>query len=324
MKRVKVSSPGKLMLMGDHAVVHDRQCLVTAVNQRLWVTIEETSQTGEILIDAPDVGLDQFVVSLKQGELTDLPKAAKFVVQAIRNFDQFHPVKTGLHLTTASDFNATFGFGSSSAVTVASIKALAELQQLALSEAQLFKLAYQTVLDIQGVGSGFDLAAAIWGGTLLFSTGGKEIRPLVVKNLPLVVGYTGVKADTATLVKQVGGFLSAAPELVTPIFDTIQESVIQAEQDLEETNWAHLGQLMNLHQGLLNALGVSSPELERLVFAARSAGAYGAKLSGAGGGDCMIALVDNKTRSVVEEAIQTAGGQVLPVELSAPGIKVEE
>lgn len=309
------------MLLGDHAVVHDRQCLVTAVNQRLSVTVQFWDAPREVILNAQEVGLHDFRFSLS--DVTELPKAARFVAQTVRNFYQQFDLGDGLQIETTSEFQATFGFGSSSAVTVATVKALAELYEISLSPEEIFHLAYKTVLDIQGVGSGFDLAAAIWGGTLLFSTGGQKIQPVKIQHLPLIVGYTGVKADTATLVKQVGQLLQAQPEVVNPIFDTMQVLVEAAETHLTTEDWSALGQAMNIHQGLLSALGVSSWELEQLIFAARQAGAWGAKLSGAGGGDCMIAIAPVEKQDAVTQAIQTAGGQVLEVALSAPGVQVE-
>jgi mevalonate kinase len=323
MNRVKISSPGKLMLFGDHAVVHGRQCLVTAVNQRLMVTVESVGEIGQITLNAPEVDLLNFEIKLKEFKLDELPKSARFVAQAVKNFAEKHQLKSGLQIKTASEFSATFGFGSSSAVTAATIKALSELHSLSLSNQEIFELAYKTVLDIQGVGSGFDLAAAIWGGTLLFAKGGQEIKPLDVTSLPLIVGYTGVKADTTTLVKAVGAKHSQYPEQINAIFDLMQSVVELSEPAIVAQDWSKLGELMNINQGLLNAIDVSSPELESQIFAARQAGAYGAKLSGAGGGDCFICFAPSTKTNKVKSAIKQAGGQVLEVQLSAKGIKVE-
>ncbi len=322
MKKVNISCPGKLMLFGDHAVVHNRHCLVTAVDQRLTVTIEKSSDEG-ITLTAPDVGLNNFAFSLADSDSPDFPKVAKFVAQSISNFSKRHSFSMGLRVSTRSEFGATFGFGSSSAVTVATLKALDEVFETHLSNEDIFQLGYQTVIDIQGVGSGFDLASAIWGNTILFATGGKEIVPLGVSSLPIVVGYTGVKADTATLVKQVNKLKQQYPAFVESVFDQIESIVLEAKPLIVEQEWAEVGQYMNFQQGLLESLGVGSPQLSSLIFAARHAGAFGAKLSGAGGGDCMITVVDDDHRKAVETAIIQAGGTVLSVNLSAPGLKVQ-
>ena len=79
---------------------------------------------------------------------------------------------------------------------------------------------------------------------------------------------------------------------------------------------------MNLNQGFLDALGINTQKLSNLIFAARNAGAYGAKLSGAGGGDCMIALSSAKDKQKIIKAIERAGGEFLSVEPNAEGVKV--
>ena len=220
MKKITVSSPGKLMLFGEHAVVYNRPCLVTAVDQRLTVTVEFIDNPSFIL-NAPDVGIVGYEKSIKELGLGELPKGVKFVEIAVKNFVEKYRLAGGIKATTASQFSSQFGFGSSSASTVCVLKALSELSGKKLDNNKLFNLAYKTVLDIQGKGSGFDVAAAIYGGTLYFLTGGKAINPLKVKELPLVIGYTGVKADTVTIIDQVKEKMKAQPERVERIYDAI-------------------------------------------------------------------------------------------------------
>lgn len=318
-----VSAPGKLMLFGEHAVVYGYPCLVTAVDQRVKV-LAKKNNGAKIVIKAPDVGLLDYSLAINELKAkTKLPKGARFVVGAVENFFTEFDINSGLEIETRSEFSSEFGFGSSSAVTVAVIKALSELFAIKIDKKGLFNLSYKTVLDVQGVGSGFDLAAAIWGGTLWFVGGGKTLSPLLAEELPIVVGYTGIKADTATLVRQVAEKKRSYPKAVAETFETISLITREAKIALEAKNWSKLGELMNFNQGLLEALGVNTKELSALVYAARKAGAFGAKLSGAGGGDCMIALVNSETRDLVEKNIEKAGGEVLKVELNAEGVKNE-
>lgn len=321
-KIIKVSAPGKLMLFGEHAVVYNRPCIVTAVDQRMGVSMELLS--GEkIEINAPDVGVRNYVGDIPDLRKTNLPKGVRFVGTAINNFFKSYDVTSSLRVETKSDFSSDFGFGSSSAVTVGVIKALSELFGKRLTNEQIFRLSYKTVLDVQGVGSGFDLAAAIWGGTIYFVTGGKKIIPLKIKKLPLVVGYTRIKADTPTLVRQVAELYKDHKKLVDIIFDAITSLTKEAREALKKSDIKRLGELMNINQGLLDALGVNSKELSRLIFAAREDGAYGAKLSGAGGGDCMIAFVSDRKRQSVEKEIKEKGGRLIHAKTGAQGVRIE-
>ncbi len=321
MNKIKVSVPGKLMLFGEHAVVYNRPCIVTAVNQRMTVTAELTAQ-NTLTIQAPDVSIANLTIDYDANE-ADLPKGARFIFSAVKNFCNQTDWKSGLIISTHSEFSNEFGFGSSSAVTVGVVKALSELSGANLDNHALFKIAYQSVLDVQKVGSGFDLAAAIWGGTLYFVTGGKEIKPLL-NNLSLVVGYTGIKANTVAMIQQVASAHHTALQKIDQIFDKIEQIVTLAKTELIQGNWLKLGALMNENQAVLAALGVNTPVLKNLISAALSSGALGAKLSGAGGGDCMIALATAETASAVAAGIEAAGGKVLSVSLNAAGVRIEE
>jgi len=323
MKKITVSAPGKLMLLGEHAVVYNRPCIVTAVGQRMFVTLETLSDTS-FELDAPDVkvlGYKKQISELGEG---DIPKGAKFVEMAVKNLFGKYGVKKGIKITTKSEFSSLFGFGSSSASTVCVLKGLSELVNIKLSNKELFDLAFKTVLDIQGKGSGFDVAAAIYGGTLYFVTGGKVIEPIQLDDIPLVVGYTGIKADTVTLIKTVAEKASRHKDLVETIYTQMGKMVDSSHEAMKVKDWELVGELMNFDQGMLEALGVSSGKLAGMIYAARGAGAWGAKLSGAGIGDCMIALVSPEKRQTVTEAITKAGGQVLDVAPNVNGVQIEE
>ncbi|MBI4015163.1 MAG: mevalonate kinase [Candidatus Aenigmarchaeota archaeon] len=316
---VKVSAPGKLLLCGDHAVVHGNPCIVTAVDHRAFVTAKSTGGNA-VVVKAPDVGITEFSYPLPFNGLS-VPKGAAFVIQAVKNFYGKYGLSDGLVIETASEFPSSFGLGSSSAVTVATVKALSDIFSIKMEPREIFDLSYKTVLDVQGVGSGFDVASAAYGGTLFYFTGGKIIEPLTVKKIPLIVGYTGQKADTATIVRKVDEKLKAYPDHVLSNFNLIGKIVLDAKDTIERKDWKKLGDIFNFDHGLLSGLGVSCAELEKLVFAARNAGAYGAKLSGAGGGDCMIAVSED-TESIVT-AIDSAGGKVIPVRTGVEGVRIE-
>ncbi len=157
MKSITVSAPGKLMLFGEHAVVYNKPSIVTAVNQRISI-IAKVNEEPVFKLNAPDVDINNYsklMTHLGEGEA---PKGAKFVEFATRNFFKKYesdiPKHSGIKFETIAQFKSTFGFGSSSASAVCTVKALAEIFKPSLTEKEIFDLAYQTVLDVQGVGSG--------------------------------------------------------------------------------------------------------------------------------------------------------------------------
>lgn len=323
MQKVTASAPGKLMLSGSYAVVHGRPCVVTAVDQRLYVTVEKNG-VDRFHLEAPDLGLMAYSKTLSDLGTKDVPTAVMFVEILYKLFLEDYPQEKGIIVKTKSDFSSSFGFGSSSAVTVAFAKALCKLYGVKLDNKELFDLCYQAVIEVQGVGSGFDLAAAIWGGTIYYVSPAKVVEPIEVTSLPIVVGYTRVKADTPTLVRMINQKLKRSPAKIGGIFDEVGGVSDEVLRTIDHQDWPKLGLLFNQHQELMRNLGVSSPELEKLIEASLDAGAHGASLSGAGGGDCMLAVVDKHSRPFVEKAIESAGGEVMSVTLNAPGVRIEK
>lgn len=317
---IKISAPGKLMLFGEHAVVHGRPCIVTAVDQRISVSLSKRKD-NKIYLNTPDMKIKKFVLSIDELNKPQ-SKETRFVLNAVKNFFEKYNLQSGLNIKTKSDPFIKFGLGSSSAVTVSIIKGLAELFEMKINNKELFNLSYKTVLDIQEVGSGFDVAAAIYGGTLFFVRSGEVIEQLEVEKPPIILGYTGIKADTPTLVKMVSQKLQEEPRKVNKIFDEIEKTVNLARIEMEKSNWGKVGGLMNLNQSLLRKLGVSSNELENLITAALDSGAYGAKLSGAGGGDCMIAIADEEKLNNVKEAVEKAGGKIVDAKPQTDGVRL--
>jgi len=326
MTYVSASAPGKLMLFGDHAVVHGHPCIVTAVDQRITATVRKNGE-DVFYLTAPDLGLTAYSKTLADLGKKELPKGVRFIEMLYKRFLEKYPQQEGIVVTTQSEFSSLFGFGSSSAVTVAFAKALVTLYELSLSNKELFDLCYQSVIDVQGVGSGFDIASAIWGRTLYYVAPAKVVETIELPQgiLPLVVGYTGIKADTPTLVRMVQSHLQTEPEKITGYFKQIHAYTDQAKVEMKAGNWPAVGRLMSENQQLLSKLNVSGVKLDELILASLEHGAFGAKLSGAGGGDCMIALVDSARENApqVEAALTEHGGKVMNVALDAEGVRLE-
>ncbi|MDP2585296.1 MAG: mevalonate kinase [Candidatus Levybacteria bacterium] len=328
MNKVTVSAPGKLMLLGEHAVVCNHPCIVTAVDQRMRVTAEIISEPI-FSLQAPDVQITGYEKPINEIGKGDLPKGAKFVEIAVSNLlknpeilKQVQNDKLGIRIKTESEFSSQFGFGSSSASTACTVKAVSELLGLNLTNKEIFDLSYKTVLDIQGKGSGFDVAAAVYGGTLYFVTGGKTIEPLKIESLPLIVGYSGIKADTVTLMNQVKASFTNRQDKLDEMFNNMEVLVNDAKTTFINGDFAKVGELMNKNQSLLKELGVSIDKLDNMIGAALKAGAYGAKLSGAGGGDCMIVLSPEDKKQAVINGINSVG-EVIEVKTNAEGVRIE-
>jgi mevalonate kinase len=123
MNKINVSAPGKLMLLGEHAVVYDHPCLVTAVDKRMRATVELLDNL-DFQLETEDVKVIGYKKPLSELGRGDIPKGAKFVEVALANLlsrsrNKFGMTgKKGIKITTRSEFSSQFGFGSSSASTV--------------------------------------------------------------------------------------------------------------------------------------------------------------------------------------------------------------
>lgn len=299
---IQTSAPGKLLLLGDYAVVYNNPCLVTAVDKRLYVEAE--------IIDKEE---DEII--------TPQVKESRFVLETIAHFKEKFAIRSSVRIKTQGDFSHQVGLGSSSAVTVATLEALNRLFAKKLNKKQVFDMCYSVTLAIQGVGSGFDIAAAVYGGTQYYVTGGAVIEPIHLDKLPLIVGYSGIKADTPFYIRKVAEAFKYRQDELKKIFTSITSLVEEARIGLETSDFEKTGRCMTRNHAILQKLGVSIPKLDEMVEAANGAGAWGAKLSGAGGGDCMIALVSDEKKDGVIRAIKKVGGEMINVCLNAKGVE---
>ncbi|HEX9817425.1 MAG TPA: hypothetical protein VGA89_00830 [Patescibacteria group bacterium] len=320
---ITASAPGKLMLSVGYAVVHGFSTVVTAVDQRLMATVKKNG-SGWFYLQAPDLGLTNYSKKIAVLGNGHVPKSVQFIEIVYKHFLEKFPQQEGISVSTKSEFSTSYGFGSSSAVTVAFAKALTTLYDVNLSKKELFDLTYRVILEVQGVGSGYDLAAAIWGGTLRYVKPAKTIAQLKLREPKLLVVFTGEKADTPTLIRMVNSLYERQPAKIKVIFEEINEIAFSLEKSLAIGDWSTVGKLFCRSQQAARELGVSSTRIEELIEIAQATGAYGATCSGAGGGDCVLVAVADQQRAAVKKALRQAGAKILSVQLDAPGVRIEK
>ncbi|MBY0278441.1 mevalonate kinase, partial [Candidatus Binatia bacterium] len=257
---------GKVILLGEHVVVHGQPAIVAGLDRGVEVTITPCDELP---------ALDDRVVAAVQlaARLLGLPE-------------------TGFGVRITGDLPIGMGLGSSAALAVALLRALAVSADLDLSPETIAVHAHDIERLFHGTPSGVDSTAATHGGLLWFQAGPPahhERLRLPGGSLPLVVVLSRTVHATAKTVGSLRERAAAAPEVYRPVFAAVGELVRAARVALEAGDRHRLGDLMTMNHGLLRACGVSTPELDAIVDAALAAGARGAKLTGAGGGGAVIA-----------------------------------
>ena len=294
------------MMLGEHAVLHGSQALVCAVNKRIKLTF--TPRSDEKLFFQSDLG--QYNTDLRD---IIIRQPFHFVLTAIKQFAD--RLSTGFDLRIESEFPDIVGFGSSAAVTAATIAGLHSLLNESYDLDSIFNDSLKTVRYIQGTGSGADVAASVFGGVVAYRYTPLEIYKIET-TFPITVVYSGKKTPTTQVIGQVSSLRNKFPELCESIYGAMDKSCTLAFNAIKKNNWDHLGELFNINQGLMDALGVCDLTLAQIVYELRNdPGITGAKISGSGLGDCVIAL-----GTIL---LSNFPYSTLPVEIEAEGIKFE-
>jgi mevalonate kinase len=300
------SAPGKVYLFGEHAVVYGEPAVPCAIERRATVAVDERND-DHVRVEARDLSLDGFTVEYAGNTdgrpdvdaPTDLVDAAMGYIDAAveQARDAADAPTAGFDIRVESDIPLGAGLGSSAAVVVAGIDAATRELGVPLDPEAVADRAYRAEYDVQdGQASRADTFCSAMGGAVRVE--GDDCRRIDAPNLPFIVGFDGDAGDTGELVAGVRRLREAydfAADTVGSIGDIVRrgESLLagaDADTPPDATLLAELGRLMDFDHGLLEALGVSSRTLDSMVWAARDAGAHGAKLTGAGGGGCIVAL----------------------------------
>lgn len=290
------SAPGKVYLFGEHAVVYGEPAVPCAIDRRATATVTPRSDS-RLRVEADELSLDGFAVEFGTDEAPDLDAPSRVVEAAVGYIeeavaearDAIGAETAGFDVSVRSNIPLGGGLGSSAAVVVAAIDAATRAHGVELGDEELARRAYEVERRVQdGEASRADTFCSTVGGVVRVE-GDDCSRLESMPDLPIVVGYDGGAGETGELVASVRE-LRDTYEFAADTVSAIGDIVRRGESVLEDGDLSELGQLMNFNHGLLSALGVSARSLDEMVWAAREAGARGVKLTGAGGGGCIVAL----------------------------------
>jgi mevalonate kinase len=308
-----------VILFGEHFVVNGSRAIATALDLFTSVTAAEKA-SWPLELESASLGLK----CVTGPELTCSSRELEPLLSTIRALRSRGYDVPPARLTIESDIPPSAGLGSSASVSAATAAALTALAGQDVGPEELFEVTMEGERVAHGNPSGVDAATVVYGGTIVFRRGVGVLDSLDSTVGPIVVAYSGVRRSTGAAVLSVIKFLNVVRELRDLMIGLVERLIDAAWEALRDGSLETLGNLMNINHGLLSAIGVSTPELEELLYAARRAGALGAKLTGAGCGGSVIAVARPDAMKGVVEALSSRSGWVRVLEGGARGARAIE
>ncbi len=265
--------------MGEHCVLQGHSAIACAINQRLTVHWKSIADKSIHIKSA---------LGTHQTTLYKLDKHPKlnWVMACLKHYQTQIP--HGLEINIVSEFKSTLGLGSSAALLAAMIGGLDIICQKNHTLIQQFNIGLKIIHQLQGRGSGADLAASLSGGLILFNPQTPSFQKLNC-HLDLQLIYCGYKTPTAEVIQFVANKWQTQPILLKEIYQLMANTTQTAFKELQQNNLEHFYHLANCYQGLMDALGVNDATLSKIIYQSRQLkGVHACKISGSGLGDCVL------------------------------------
>jgi mevalonate kinase len=308
-------APGKVILVGEHAVVYGRAAVALPVREvEAQAMVEDADRGQGVVIVARDLGMN---CALGRGDVeTALHPLEVTVVGVLQHLGL--SLEQDLTIAVSSTVPIARGLGSGAAVSTAITRAVARHLSRELTAAEVSRLVYEVERLHHGTPSGIDNTVIAYERPVYFVRGQSLETFTVARPMSLVIADTGLESPTREVVDAVREAWLRSRDRYEDLFDQVGAIATEVRRCIEKGHLALVGRNMNENHRLLQEMGVSHPRLDALVQAATDHGALGAKLSGAGRGGNMIALVPRARREEVGQALWSAGAQnVIQTEVPA-------
>lgn len=316
-------APAKVILTGEHFVVYGTPAIVAAVN--IYSKAAASKRRDRVIVvqsSSPRSAISWVGNRCKVIQGTrDVCERLRPISRVTRSTLEHLDEGKGVNIRIDSSIPVGVGLGSSAAVAVSTIAAVARLFRRNIRREMVRQLAYESEREIHKMPSGIDQTISTFGGVICYRREKPFRRILLGRTFPIIIGNTGKTRSTGIMVSKVREFLASHDALKRRVMKLAEGISSKALSALQRGDIMRLGGIMNLNHELLRQIGVSTRDIDRLVSAALEAGAFGAKLTGAGGGGCMIALSPPHCTVEVLHAIRDAGGTPYLVNIERKGVR---
>lgn len=310
--RFIAQAPGKIIITGEHFVVYGSYALAAAIDKVVKVDAKISDTTRVI---SKNLGLSGIFPN-------KVPHTLKPIVQVLQATLKYLGEKKNFLLTIDSNIPVGSGLGSSASVAVASVVAISEALGYHLTKKEIIDLAMISERMIHKNPSGIDVNVAVYGGVILFKKdfGAKLID--LKSNIEFVIGYSGLHRRTSKLIQKVAEVKANKPNLFNSLVQSSSQLSLIATNSIKQNDLITLGAILNFYHIILSWLGVSINEIDKMVEASLAAGALGAKVTGGGGGGCIIALPQINHSKEVLDSINNLGKVAFITKIPVGGVKV--
>jgi mevalonate kinase len=312
----KGSGFGKVILFGEHFVVHGVPGIVSAIDAT--ADAEVTRIAKGITVKDERKGAKGYAEEKRLQQLESIDRMLKAM--------GIKPATVAFNIKLGGNLPGFSGLGASAASSVAIARAIAEELAITLPNEKINEVAYEAEKAYAGTPSGIDNTAATYGGLLWFKKN-MSGRPDTIEKLSMlkpveiIIGSTGIVANTKAMVEGVAERKKKNPQKYDSLFKQAEALAFAGRKALNDFDLRKVGELMDENHRLLQEIEVSCKELDQLVDLAKAQGAFGAKLTGGGGGGCMTALTPTKAlQERVAKAIEKEGFEVLRTKIGVEKI----
>jgi len=323
-KITSASAPGKIILFGEHFVVYDKPAILASLNRRICVEAirKHYGINNEIVINNELFGNKSYPISIisnlkEQKIMSDEYYPILFIIKKIFNENKY---KEGLEFTFKSDIPYGMGLGSSAAAAVATVAALSKIFNKKVEDKKILKLAIEAEKLVHKNSSGADCIISAQGGLIFFQKHTRFKKVVPKKELSFILINTGIRHSTGKLVNIVKKYQQQNPREFVDLCKTSEEITKRAARALEYGDNIMVGELMTKNQRLLHKIGVSNKIIDRIINLCSGYGALGSKITGAGGGGCILVLTEQENRENFISKIRKEGLKCISVTLESKGL----